>query len=185
MSLILGKVWSHRTPNLGCSRAESPGWFDVSPKNSAPDEMHEWARCHDEAANHQLSRRPVVAFWIIQIVSTGQCLSLMQNLMQIHWFTRSVILNAMETQYTHSLNGVYHPHWPWSCHCSRMCVPVHSPWLPGYVDVTQTILVILTVAGLFLDRVHMLSMKPSARRFKDILYKHIKVPCKEDIISFT
>ena len=28
---------------------------------------------------------------------------------------------------------------------------VHSPWLPGYADVTQTILIILTMAGLFLD----------------------------------
>ena len=41
--LVLGKVGSHRAPNLGCRRAESPGWFDVSPKNSASDMMHEWA----------------------------------------------------------------------------------------------------------------------------------------------
>ena len=27
--------------------------------------------------------------------------------------------------------------------------PVHSPWLPGYIDVAQTVLVILTMAGLF------------------------------------
>ena len=30
-----------------------------------------------------------------------------------------------------------------------MCIPVHSSWLPGYPDVTQTILITLTVAGLF------------------------------------
>ena len=49
---------------------------------------------------------------------------------------------------------VYHPHWlvQWGHHCSRMCIPVHSPWLPGYIDVAQTILVILTMDGLFLDR---------------------------------
>ena len=49
------------------------------------------------------------------------------------------------------------PHWlvQWSHHCSRMCIPVHSPWLPGYIDVTQTVLVILTIAGLFPDRPHM------------------------------
>ena len=29
---------------------------------------------------------------------------------------------------------------------------VHSPWLPHYTDVMQTVLVILTMAGLFLDR---------------------------------
>ena len=33
-----------------------------------------------------------------------------------------------------------------------MCIPVHYPWLPGYIDVTQTILIILTTAGLFPDR---------------------------------
>ena len=37
-----------------------------------------------------------------------------------------------------------------------MRIPVHSPWLPGYIDVvTKTILIILTMAGLFLDRSHM------------------------------
>ena len=33
--LVLGKASSHRVPNLGSSGSESPGWFDVSPKNSA------------------------------------------------------------------------------------------------------------------------------------------------------
>ena len=33
-----------------------------------------------------------------------------------------------------------------------MRIPVHSPWLPGYVDVTQTVLIILTMVGLFPDR---------------------------------
>ena len=52
--LVLGKAKSHKAPNLGCRGAESPGGFDVSPKNSARDVMHEWACCRDEAANHQL-----------------------------------------------------------------------------------------------------------------------------------
>ena len=30
--LVLGKARSHRTPNLGCTGAESPGWFDVLQK---------------------------------------------------------------------------------------------------------------------------------------------------------
>ena len=46
------------------------------------------------------------AFWIIRTVSTEECSSLIQNLMQIHCSTCSVILNAMDTQYTCSLNGV-------------------------------------------------------------------------------
>ena len=68
--------------------------------------------------------------------------------------TWSIILNVTATQYTYSLHGISRPHWlvQWSHHCSHMCIPVHSPWLPGYADVTQTILIILTMAGLFPDR---------------------------------
>ena len=62
--------------------------------------LHEWAHCHDEAANHQ---SPIaVTFRIIQIVSAEDFSILMQNLMQIHCSTHSVILNAMATQYTHA-----------------------------------------------------------------------------------
>ena len=35
--LVSGTARSCREPNLGCRGAESPGWFDVSPKNSAWD----------------------------------------------------------------------------------------------------------------------------------------------------
>ena len=108
--------------------------------------------CRDEGANHQL---PIAgAFWIIQIVSTEECSSVMQNLMQICCSTHSVILNVTATQYTRSLSGVYRPHWLvlWSHRCSCTCTPVHSPCLPSYIDVPQTILVILTVAKLFPHR---------------------------------
>ena len=76
--LVLGKARSHRVPNLGCSRTESPGWFDVSPKYSAWDMMHERTYCCEEAANHQL---PIAAaFWIMWIVSAEECSSLMKKL---------------------------------------------------------------------------------------------------------
>ena len=89
--IVLGKARSCRAPNLGCRGDESPGWLDVSPKNSAQDVMHEQACCRDEAANHQW---PIaVALWIIWIVSVEECSSL----------THSVILNAMATQNTRSL----------------------------------------------------------------------------------
>ena len=95
-----------------------------------------------------------VSFWIFQMVSVEECSSFTQNLMQVLCSTGSVILNVTATQYTRSLNGVCRPHWlvQWSCHCSRMCIPVHSPQLSSYTHVTPTILVILTMAGLFLDR---------------------------------
>ena len=107
VNLVLGKARSHRAPNLVCSGAESPGWFDVLPKHSVQHTMHEWVCCRDEAANHQL---PIaVAFGIIWIVSVDEYSSLMQNLMQICCSARSVILNVTATQYICSFNGVYHP----------------------------------------------------------------------------
>ena len=98
--------------------------------------MYKQAHCHDEAANHQLPT--AVAFWISWIVSMEECSSLAQNLIQNHCSAHSLILNATPPQYTCSLNSIYCPHWliQWSCHCSCRCIPVHSPWLPGYIDVT-------------------------------------------------
>ena len=65
----------------------------------------------------------------------------------------SLILNVMSKRYTGSFNTVSCPHWlvQWSCHCSHIRIPVHSSWLPGYIDVVQTVLVILTMVGLFPD----------------------------------
>ena len=128
----------------------SVGWFDVSPK-TARDMMREWACC-DEAANHQLLIAG--AFWTIQIVSMEKCSNLMKNWMQIHCSTCSVILDAMATQYTCSLNVIFGPHWlvQWSHHCSHVSIPILSPWLPGYLDVLSAILIILKMAGLFPDR---------------------------------
>ena len=45
VTLVLGKARSCRAPNLGSRGAESPGWFDVSPKTSAWDIMHELSGC--------------------------------------------------------------------------------------------------------------------------------------------
>ena len=116
------------------------------------DMMHEQTLCCDEAANHQLPT--AVAFWIIWIVSVEECSSLVKNLVQIHCSTSSVIFNVMATQYTCSLSAIYLPHWlvQWSPHHSCMCIPVHSSWLPGYMDVKQTLFITLTIAGVFLDR---------------------------------
>ena len=140
--LFLEKNRTHRALIWAIGRCWVTWWFDVLPKNSAWDVMHEWMHCRDKAANHQL---PIAAaFWIKQIVSMEECSVLVQNLMQIRCSTCSVILNVTATQYTCSLNGVYHPHWlaQWSHHCSHMCIPVHSPWLPGYIDIMKAVLYI-------------------------------------------
>ena len=149
MIVVLGKARSCRVPNLGCRGAESPEWFDVSQKKSTRAVIHEQVCCYNEASYHQLPT--AVASWMIWIFSVEECSSLTQNLMENHCSTRSVILNVPATQYTCSLKGVYHSHWlvQWSCHCLCMHIPVHSPWLPGYIHVMQTILFILTMAGLF------------------------------------
>ena len=105
--LVLEKTTSHRVSNLGCRRAESPGWFfDLWPKSSAQDAVYEQVRCYDEAASHQL---PIAAaFWIIWVVSTEDCWSLMQNLMQIHCSPQS-FLNMTGSWYSCSLKGISRP----------------------------------------------------------------------------
>ena len=123
--LVLGKARSHRAPNLGLSRAESPGWLDVFPKTSAWHVMREEVHCHDEAATHQLPTAS--AFWIMWIVSMEECSSLTQNLQD----TRNIVHRTMTSQWcrlvallaqsfwmpwphsTHapSIGRVYHPHW--------------------------------------------------------------------------
>ena len=142
--------------NLGGRGAESPGWFNVWPKNCARDMVHEQARCRDEAANHEL---PITAAFESCDISTEERSSLTQNLMQICCSIHSVILNTMATQDTCSLNSIYHPKWlvQWWHHFSCMHIPVHSPWLPGYINLMQTVLIILTVVGLFPDRSHYIS----------------------------
>jgi len=46
------------------------------------------------------------AFLIIGIFSADECPSFKQNLMQIRWSTRSVIVNPTVAQYTSYVNGV-------------------------------------------------------------------------------
>ena len=53
-----------------------------------------------------------------------------------------------------------------------MRIPVHFPWLPGYIDVAQTVLIILTMAGLFL---HRLGMYASIRHHPNQPSKHLLV----------
>ena len=138
---------------MGWREAESPGWFDALPKSSSWDMMHEWARCHDKAGNHQL---PIAsAFWIIGIVSEGGMFKLNAEFDEdsllcllshfecdghtVHMLTQG----CLPPQLTSTV---------WCCHCPCMHIPVHSPWLPRYLDIMQTILVILTMVGLFADK---------------------------------
>ena len=68
--IVLGKARNCRAPHLGCRWAKSPGWFDVSPKNSARDMMCEWVQCRDEAADHQLPTA-VAVFVVLHLLNEG------------------------------------------------------------------------------------------------------------------
>ena len=63
--------------------------------------MREWCTCCcNEAANHRL---PISAvFWIIWIVSTEECSSLMHNLIQIHCSTQSFWMWRPHSTHAHS-----------------------------------------------------------------------------------
>ena len=107
MTLVLGKSRKHRASNLGCRGWVTwVNWWFIKKLCERHDA---WAGALVWwTANHQL---PIaVAFWIIWIVSVEECSSLMQDLMQIHCSTSSVILNVTDTQYTCSLSGIYCPH---------------------------------------------------------------------------
>ena len=100
--LVLGTARSHRASNLG-----HRGWVTwvvwCFTKNSARDVMHEWACCPDEAANHQLPT--AAAFWTMRIVSTEECLSLMQNWMQVHCSTQSFWMGRPHSTHTRSMTS--------------------------------------------------------------------------------
>ena len=116
--------------------------------------MPQWAHFHDETANHQL---PIVAaFWIIQMVPKGNYSKIWCRF--VAPFTQSFWMQKPHSTHAHSTASTT-PHWlvQWSHHCSCMCIPVHSLWLPGYINVVQTILVILTMAGLFPNIPHIIS----------------------------
>ena len=80
--LSFGKSQKLQGTKSGLKGAESPGWFDVSPKKLCT--RHDawvgtwlWWSCQSLVAH------TAAAFWIIQIVSTEECSSFVQNLMLI------------------------------------------------------------------------------------------------------
>ena len=126
----LGKSQSHRVPNLGYRGAESRGWFDVLPKNSAQDAMHEQVCSHDEAANHQL---PIaVAFWIFWISFHGGMSKVNTK------FDADLLLYSLSHFECHGLTQ-----WSltpaWLVQSSLFTHAHSSPffWLPGYIDITN------------------------------------------------
>ena len=147
--LVLGKVRSHRAPRLDCRGAESPGWFGwlfhqkIYIRLDAWVGTLFWLRCQSPVAHSCGLLNHLNNFHRGMFKLNAKC--------DADSLLYSVILNVTVTQYTCSLNGIY---WQvqWSHHCSCMHIPAHCLWLPGYISVMQTILVILKMAGFFPDR---------------------------------
>ena len=140
-----------RHQNWAVSGAESPGWFDVLPK---PCTRHDawvgmllWWSCQSPVAHScgLLNHPNSFHRGMFKLNAKFDAVSLLYLLSHFE---------CKATQYTCSLNGIYCFHWliQWSHHCSCMCIPAHPPWMPGYIDVMKTILIILTMAGLFPDK---------------------------------
>ena len=93
------------------------------------------------------------AFWIIRIVSAEKCSSLMCNLMQIHCYSCSVILNAMATStHAHSTMSTAPP----LTGTVKLSLSMHAHSSPlslaaSLRAITQSILIILTMTGLLPD----------------------------------
>ena len=149
VTLVLGKSRGHRDPNMGCSS----GWVTwviygftkkFCMRYDAWAGALSWWSCQSPVAHSCSLLNYPNSFY-------GRMFKLTANIMWIHCSTCSVILNVTATQYTCSLHGIYHSHWlvKWSHHYSCMLIPVYSPWLPGYINVVQAVLVILKMAGLF------------------------------------
>ena len=153
--LVLGKARNHRAPNLGCNKAESNHLGDLMFLKKPLQGLESWAgallwwSCQSPVAHSCGLLNHLNSFW-------GGMFKLNAKFDANDCPTRTVILNVTTTQHTCSLNSIYSPHWlvQWGHHCSHMPIPIHSPWLPGYINVTQAILVILTMAEVFLGKPH-------------------------------
>ena len=63
-----------------------------------------------------------------------------------------------------------------------MRIPVQSPWLPGYIDVVRTVLVILTMAGLIPDRPHSKKVEHHSKKVMEWNINEIQV-VREKLIN--
>ena len=149
MILVWGKARSYRAPNLGCRGAESPELFDISREKLCTScdtwtvALSRWS-CQSPVAyscsllNHLNSfcggMFKLNAKWdadsLLYLLSHFEC-----NSHTVHMLTQQHLLPPLTSRY-----------------CSCMHIPIHSPWLPGYINVVQTVLAMSTIAGLFMDR---------------------------------
>ena len=146
--LLWGNTRSCRAPNLGCRGAESPGWFDVTTKNCTKCDPWgntlSWWSCQSPVVHHCGLLNHLKSFYrrMFNLNSKFDADSLLYKLSHFECDDHIVLM-------AHSVDLL-----PPLTHFSHMCSPVHCPWLPGYINVVQTILLILTKVGHFLNRPH-------------------------------
>ena len=178
--LVWGKARSVRAPNLGCRGAESPEWFDFAKKNCMRRDT--WV----DALSWWSCQSPVAHSCSLLNHLVEECPSLMQNLMHIHYSTLSFSIWRPHSTCAHSTVSIQPPHWlaEQSRHCSHMHIPVYCPWLSGYINVMQTVLIILAMAGLFPDRCHtlfLIQMPSQYLKTNNTKYIH---PCFSTKVTF-
>ena len=156
MALVLGEARSCRVPNLACRGTQSPGDLmfhqKVYMRHDAWAGALLWWSCQTPAVfahscgllNHPNS----FCERMFKLMAKFDAELLLYSLSCFEWDGHTVHMLTQQHLW---------PHWlvQWSQHCSCMHIPVHSPWLSGYINVTQIVLVILTVPGLFLDRLYL------------------------------
>ena len=77
----------------------------------------------------------------------------MKNLIRIHCSTQSFSMQWAHSTHFHSTASTAPTDQYSEVVIVHICSLVHPGWLPGYINVTHTV-IILTMAGLFLDRPH-------------------------------
>ena len=154
--LVLGKARSLRSPNLGCRRGwvswviwcftrqlcRRHAWVDMSWWSCQWPVAHSWGlRNHPNNFHRGMFKLNTKfgANWLFCLLSHFEC-----DDHTVHMLTQQHLLPPLTSRLKLSLFII--------------CIPVHSPWLPSYMDVPPTILIILTVAGLFPDRPHIYSL---------------------------
>ena len=137
---------SQRVPNLGRRGPSHLGDLMLHQKNCTSCEV--WA----DTLSWWSCQWPVIHSCSLLTYPNSVCRGIFQLNAKFNADSLLYLLKSFWMQQLHStcaLNGIYCPHWlvQWGCHCSHMNIQ-STLWLPGYSNLVQTVLVILTMAGL-------------------------------------
>ena len=124
--LVLGKARSYRAPNLGSTGSESPGWFDVLSKNctrcDAWTDVLLWWTCQlPFAHNSGFLNHPDSFLWGMFNINAKFDADLL-----LYWLSHLECNGHTAHMIDHSTHLLSHWRVQWCCHCSHMCIPVHS-----------------------------------------------------------